>query len=269
MASTSQFSQGWGFGILSCHFPSILGNPCGSFFGSMAGVTQAVSNTQTQPVHTRLSLTPVAQKPLFEPRTGHGSVLRCRWVLHRRDVLGLEACSSEIYHALVFRTPAERERQTTELRRATDFRSHLSPTPWIWHFKEFDNFRYGVKDKFRSAALFFSGLLILKPILLIMMYTPRLLLRSGIADGKSRPNVFRSAKWQEMIKLLSICVYPSKLAEDVLGWVYRCTSIMWSVSGHLAELFPCLKSARCGDVVTLGNSALICQGTTNLSIKSL
>lgn len=113
MASTSQFSQGWGFGILSCHFPSFLGNPCGSFFGSMAGVTQAVSNTQTQPVHmlcTRLSLTPVAQKPRFEPRTGHGSVLRCWWVLHRREVPGLEACSSEIYHALVFRTPAERER---------------------------------------------------------------------------------------------------------------------------------------------------------------
>lgn len=158
MASTSQFSQGWGFGILSCHFPSILGNPCGSFFGSMAGVTQAVSNTQTQPVHmlcTRLSLTPVAQKPLFEPRTGHGSVLRCWWVLHRREVPGLEACSSEIYHALVFRTPAERERQTTELRRVMDFRSHLSPTPWIWIFKEFENFRYCVKDNFRSAALFF------------------------------------------------------------------------------------------------------------------
>lgn len=128
-----------------------------------------------------------------------------------------------------------------------DFRSHLSPTPWIWIFKEFENFRYCVKDKFRSAALFFSGLLILKPILLIMMYTPRLLLRSGITDGKSRPNVFRSAKWQEITKLLSICVYPSKLAEDVLGWVYRCTSIMWSVSGHLAELFPCLKSACRGD----------------------
>lgn len=117
MASTSQFSQGWGFGILSCHFPSILGNPCGSFFGSMAGVTQAVSNTQTQPVHmlcTRLSLTPVAQKPRFEPRTGHGSVLRCWWVLHRREVLGLEACSSEIYHALVFRTPAESEREADD-----------------------------------------------------------------------------------------------------------------------------------------------------------
>lgn len=230
MASTSQFSQGWGFGILSCHFPSILGNPCGSFFGSMAGVTQAVSNTQTQPVHmlcTQLSLTPVAQKPLFEPRTGHGSVLRCWWVLHRREVPGLEACSSEIYHALVFRTPAEREREADD---RTEKSHGFSVTPLSnslnLTFQGIWQLQVSCERKILARCFIFSGLLILEPILLIMMYTPRLLLRSGITDGKSRPNVFGSAKWQEIIKLLSICVYPSELAEDVLGWVYRCTSIM-------------------------------------------
>lgn len=101
-----QSRQGRGFSILSCHFPSILGHPCGSFFlgGGVHG--QQHTNTAVDMLSTRLSLTPLAQKPLFEPWTGHGSVLRCWWVLDRREALGSEACSSEIYCALVFRGTA-------------------------------------------------------------------------------------------------------------------------------------------------------------------
>ena len=58
--------QGQASGILSCHFPSILGNPCGSFFGS--AVSQQHSRAHAQ--CASLSFTPAAQKPLFEPTTG-------------------------------------------------------------------------------------------------------------------------------------------------------------------------------------------------------
>lgn len=121
--------QGQASSILSCHFPSILGNPCGSFLGPWLGWLRLSAQTHAA-IHmpsTSLSSTPAAQKPQFEPTTGQDqcwgageSYTGERWWAPR-------PATWRDYCALLFGVTGERETEDI-----IEKKHALPVTPWIW-----------------------------------------------------------------------------------------------------------------------------------------